>query len=221
MKKIILIMLSFIFLTSCAVKSDSTNPNAGKNVVTLHEFNNLDYNTLKAGSHDADTFIFDFGFKNNFVQLVCYFRISVNGVYVKGSNGKYNYFGFDNQTWDENGVPDNVFKDLKLMISLNRNAYDNDATNDYVYTSPFALSLIPIFPNDTYGSMRNCISTSDFPTLDGDSLTLYENNLVSEKIEYHASEKFSLGYVTYKDDNDNLLKLELQAMVVTDFDKRV
>lgn len=221
MKKIILIMLSFIFLTSCAVKSDSTNPNAGKNAVTLHEFNKLDYNTLKAGSKDADTFIFDFGFKNNFVQFVCYYRISINGTYARVANGEYSYFDYGNEPFNNDNIPENNYRDMKLMISINKNAYDIDTTNNIVFSTPFTFSVIPIFPNDRYASKQIFLPQNDFPTLDGSSLTLYENNLVSEKIEYGASEKFNLGYVTYKDDNGNLLKLELKAMVVTDYDKMV
>lgn len=220
MKKIILIMLSFIFLTSCAVKSDSTNPNAGKNAVSLHEFSMLDYNTLKAGSHDADTFIFDFGFKNNFVQFVCYFRISVNGIYI-GNTDDYSRAKFGNEPFNNNGVPNNFFKDMKLIISINKNADDFNSSETIGVTSPFTLTIIPLFPNESDSAMRTCIIANDFPTLDGSSLTLYENNLVSEKIEYDASDKFNLGYVTYKDDNGNSLKLELKAMVVTDYDKMV
>lgn len=220
MKKLMLCILSIFLLTCCTTKTDSTNPNTGKSSISLHEFNKLDYNTLKAGSYDTDFFVYDFGFKNNFIQLVYYAKITINGEMMGTGNG-FSHGDTNNAPWDHNGVPEKMYKDMKLIISILKDANYRNPRNEDETKKPLILSFISIKPDGYSHNTRISIPEDAIPNLDKNTLTLDENNLINEISEYTPNKQFDLGYITYTDNNENVIMIEFKAMVVTDFDERV
>lgn len=220
MKKLMLCILSIILLTSCTTKTDSTNPNTGKNAVSLHEFSKFDYNTLKAGSYDTDFFVYDFGFKNNYVQLVYYVKITMNGKALIPEDG-FSPMTADNMPWNDNGIPEKVYKDKKIAITITKNEIFKSSKTSEEITYPFTISFIGISSNGYSSKTSMTIPEDAIPNLDKDTLTLDENNLINEISDYTPNKQFDLGYITYTDNNENVIMIEFKAMVVTNFDKRV
>lgn len=220
MKKLMLCILSIILLTSCTTKTDSTNPNTGKNAVSLHEFSKLDYNTLKAGSYDTDFFVYDFGFKNNYIQLVYYVKITMNGKTLIPSDG-FSTMTADNMPWDDNGIPEKVYKDKKIAIAITKNDIFKSSKTSEEITYPITISFIGISSNGYSSKTSMPIPEDAIPNLDKNTLTLDENNLINEISEYTPNKQFDLGYITYTDNNENVIMIEFKAMVVTDYDKMI